>query len=144
MKFGAFQAVESTASEGGLKLGVSGEGCPRQNPVRLAQPAPRLLAQIQHRESCGDWLPGTGIPRPSTRLQVLKGELVIAAKRGQESEQVKQHGDHRIEIFSGSEPTDQALGYRTDFWRGTGLRVVGYAPWRRQRPHPWMSLSTYR
>jgi hypothetical protein len=77
-----FRAVEYTASEGGTRTRRAGEGCPRQNPVRLAQPAPRLLAQIQHRESCGDWLPGTGIPRPSTRLQVLKGELVIAAKEG--------------------------------------------------------------
>jgi hypothetical protein len=66
--------------------------------------------------------------RPSTRLQFLKGELVIAAKEvRQESEEVKQHGNHRIEIFFGSEPTDHALGYRRDSWRATSGRVP--SPW---------------
>jgi hypothetical protein len=75
---------------------------------------PRLFAQIQHRESCGDWFSGTGMARPSTRLQFLKGELVIAAKEvRQESEEVKQHGNHRIEIFFGSAD-------RSSAWRSAG------------------------
>src|SRR5437879_1242617 len=36
---------------------------------------------------------------------------------------MEQEGDHRARIFSGSEPTDQPLVHRTEFWRRTG-----YAP----------------
>src|SRR5205823_13835265 len=33
---------------------------------------------------------------------------------------MEQEGDHGGRIFSGSEPTDQPLVHRTEFWRGTG------------------------
>jgi hypothetical protein len=45
---------------------------------------------------------------------------VAATEEGEESKQVQQEGDHRARILSGSEPTDQPLGRRTEFWRRTG------------------------
>jgi hypothetical protein len=45
---------------------------------------------------------------------------VAANKDGQEPEQAEHERDHRAEIVTGSEPTDQSLGCRTGFWRGTG------------------------
>jgi hypothetical protein len=85
---------------------------------------------------------------------------VAAADEGQEPEQVEQHGDHRVKIFSGSEPTDQALGYRTDFWRGTGSgtsaghepgdRALGGVdaeleelPWMRGAPHKGFAAAIF-
>jgi uncharacterized protein (DUF1330 family) len=58
---------------------------------------------------------------------------MAADEEGQEPEQVEHHGDHRVEIFSGSEPTDQALGYRTDFWRGTGQVQTLEGAWKPKR-----------
>jgi len=46
---------------------------------------------------------------------------MAAAEEGEKSQQVEQESDHRAEIFSGSEPTDQPLARRTVFWRRTGI-----------------------
>jgi hypothetical protein len=52
--------------------------------------------------------------------EVLEGELAVAAAPEREqSEQMEQEDDHRAQIFSGSEPTDQPPP--TEFWRRTGL-----------------------
>jgi hypothetical protein len=52
--------------------------------------------------------------------EVLQGELAVAAAdEREESKEVEQEGDHRAGILSGSEPTDQPLGQRTEFWRRT-------------------------
>jgi hypothetical protein len=61
--------------------------------------------------------------------EVLKSELTVAAaKEREETKQVEEEGDHRAEILSGSEPTDQLLGCRIDFWRRTGGGVLGEHP----------------
>ncbi len=53
--------------------------------------------------------------------EVLEGELAVAAaQEREESEQMEQEDDHRARIVSGSEPTDQPLAHRTEFWRRTG------------------------
>ncbi len=73
---------------------------------------------------------GRAQPRPGRRSlidgellaqgQVLEGELARAAdEEGEEAEQVEEEGDHRAEIVSGSEPIDQPLARRTEFWRRT-------------------------
>ena len=60
--------------------------------------------------------------------EVLKSELTVAAaEEREETKQVEEEGDHRAEILSGSEPTDQLLGCRIDFWRRTGTRPPGNA-----------------
>src|SRR6266850_3796800 len=64
--------------------------------------------------------------------QVLEGELTVAAEEeGQETEQPEQESDHRAEIVRGSEPTNQSLDCRTEFWRKTTLnrlcRALGYS-----------------
>ena len=82
---------------------------------------------------------GRAQPRPGRRSlvdgellaqgQVLKGELTRAAdEEGEEAEQVEEEGDHRAEIVSGSEPIDQPLAHRTEFWRRTGLWRGAKAP----------------
>ena len=59
--------------------------------------------------------------------KVLEGELAVAAaEEREESKQVEQEGDHRPEIFSGSDLTDQRLRRQTGFWR----RTRGAAPAR--------------
>ena len=56
-----------------------------------------------------------------TQGEVLDRELAVAAaEEREESKQVEQEGDHRAEIVSGSEPTDQRLARRPRFWRRTG------------------------
>ena len=59
------------------------------------------------------WL--SGLP-DETRFSEL---AVAAAQEREESEQMEQEDDHRARIFSRSEPTDQPLGRRTEFWRRT-------------------------
>jgi hypothetical protein len=50
-----------------------------------------------------------------------RGELPMAAEEeGEEPKQVEQESDHRAEIVAGSEPTDQRLDRRPEFWRRTG------------------------
>src|SRR5882762_8206271 len=57
--------------------------------------------------------------------EVLQGELAVAAaQEREESEQMEQEDDHRARIVSGSEPTDQPLAHRTEFWRRTGRLSV--------------------
>src|SRR5438132_809576 len=53
--------------------------------------------------------------------EVLESELAVAGEEeGQESKHAEQERDHRAGILSGSAPTDQPLGCRPEFWRGTG------------------------
>jgi hypothetical protein len=40
---------------------------------------------------------------------------MAADDEGKEPKEVEQDGDHRPGILAGSEPTDQPLGYRTEF-----------------------------
>jgi hypothetical protein len=69
--------------------------------------------------------------------EVLQGELAEAAdQEGQDTEQVEQECDHRAGILSGSEPTDQPLGRRTEFWRRAGVRET------RSRRLTWRGLET--
>jgi len=87
-------------------------------------PAHILVSQIQKRRSL---LRSLG--RFAVRLytascwrkgEVLQGEPAVAtAEEREESKQVEQKGDHQAGILSGSESTDQPLGRRTEFWRGT-------------------------
>jgi hypothetical protein len=44
---------------------------------------------------------------------------VAAEEEGQYPKQVEQERDHRAEIVAGSEPRDQPLGRRMEFWRRT-------------------------
>jgi hypothetical protein len=75
-------------------------------------------------------------PRPGQRSlvdgellaqrELLEGELAVAAaEEREESEQMEQEGDHRARIFSESKPTDQPLGYRTEFGEGQASRHGG-------------------
>ncbi len=51
--------------------------------------------------------------------EVLEGELaMVAAGEREESKQVEQEGDHRGEILTGSEPTDQRLAVGRGFGEG--------------------------
>jgi outer membrane putative beta-barrel porin/alpha-amylase len=55
-----------------------------------------------------------------TQGQVFESELAMASEEEREPKQVEQESDHRADIVAGSEPTDQPLGRRTEFWRRTG------------------------
>ena len=58
-----------------------------------------------------------------TQGEVLEDEpAVAAAEECEQPKQVEQKSNHRAEILSGSEPTDQPLAQRTEFWRRTGGR----------------------
>jgi hypothetical protein len=61
-------------------------------------------------------------------LVKLPKRAVVAAEEREESKQVKQEGDHRVGILSGSEPTYQPLGQRTEFWRRTGCYAGDRTP----------------
>src|SRR5439155_23480159 len=50
------------------------------------------------------------------------GRVLAAAEEREESKQAEQEGDHRAGTVAGSEPTDQPLARRTEFWRRTGCR----------------------
>jgi hypothetical protein len=66
--------------------------------------------------------------------EVLLGELAVAAAEDrEESKQVEQEGDHRTGTVSGSEPTDQPLARRTEFWRRTTAGPRGATPGERER-----------
>jgi hypothetical protein len=53
--------------------------------------------------------------------EVLEGKLpVAAAEEREESERGEQRADHKPAMASGSEPRDQPLGRRMEFWRRTG------------------------
>jgi len=52
--------------------------------------------------------------------EVLDGELAVAtAEEGEEAKQVEQRADHGSVIVLGSAAKDQALAWRTEFWRRT-------------------------
>ena len=65
--------------------------------------------------------PGSGHLSPVYGELVAQGEVLecelamAAAEEWEESKQAEQEGDHRVRIFSGSEPTDQPLGRRAGF-----------------------------
>src|SRR2546426_12165326 len=68
--------------------------------------------------------------------EILESELAVAAaQEGEEANEVEQDGDHRARILSGSEPTDQPLARRTQFWRRTGLGSTSLHPSRRRHLH---------
>jgi hypothetical protein len=70
---------------------------------------------------------------------VLESELAVAAAEERaESEQVEQRADQGTAIVSGSEPKDQPLAHRAQFWRRTSLA----RPTCATHPlHPSISLS---
>jgi len=79
-----------------------------QEAIGRAQPGPR------HRSFVYDEL--------LAQSEVLQGELAVATEEeGKEPKQVEQESDHQTEIVAGSEPTDQPLARRAEFWRGTGF-----------------------
>src|SRR5260370_1774058 len=87
----------------------AGPDCGQPDPqeaIGRAQPGPR------HRSFVYDEL--------LAQSEVLQGELAVAT--GEEGKEPKQGGrerDHQTEIVAGSEPTDQPLARRAEFWRGT-------------------------
>jgi hypothetical protein len=57
--------------------------------------------------------------------EVLEGELpVAAAEEREESKHVEQEGDHRTEILSGSDLTDQRLGPGRGFGEGQAVNTT--------------------
>jgi hypothetical protein len=116
-------------------LGFSGN-------VRLEIPAPNLVVRIQMMRRftdnpgphCGQPDPDEPIAPaqrgPRCRLvhgerlaqgEVLESELTVAVAEGRtESEPVELRADHGTAIVSRSEPKDQPLAHRMEFWRRTG------------------------
>jgi hypothetical protein len=82
--------------------------------------------------------PGHRPPVHGERLaqgEVLEGELAVAAaEEREEAEPVQPRGDHETAILSGSEPRDQPLGQRMEFWRRTGGGLRERASTSRQEP----------
>jgi hypothetical protein len=87
----------------GPDLGQAGP----EEPVRHTKPRPTCRSLVD-----GELL---------AQSQVFDSELAMAAEeKGEESHQVKQEGDHRVGIVSGSALRDQLPAGRTRFWRRTG------------------------
>src|SRR5467141_823738 len=97
------------------------EGLPPGGP-HPGQPDPKEpIAPLKLRPVRRPLVDGQLLPQG----EVLEGELAVAAaQEREESEQMEQEDDHRARIVSGSEPTDQPLAHRTEFWRRTGRLSV--------------------
>ena len=74
----------------------------QKSPIKRVKPGPGHLSPVY-----GELV---------AQGEVLECELAMAAaEEWEESKQAGQEGDHRVRIFSGSEPTDQPLGRRAGF-----------------------------
>ncbi len=90
----------------------------RHPPQTLAMPDPE---EAIHRAKLGPRFRPPVHRELVAQGQVLGGELAMAAAEEREkSKQVKQEGDHRAEILSGSAPTDQRLAADRGFGEGQG------------------------